>query len=692
MERIIRLKDTLLARHKTMVLAAFLVILFFSGYADLLNAPPQSTHFWRQSDGTSLALNYYQEGMRFFQPQIHNLHADGDTTGYAVSEAPYLYFTVGALYKIFGHEHWVYRGLWTLIFICGFMALYGMARLFLYSRKMAFLTATLLLCSPVIVFYGNSFLPDVPALAFTFCGWLFFAKWLQNKATANLYLTALFFMMAGLLKVTALLSFFSLAGIWFLEMMGVKFGEKGTRIFEERWKAALPFFLSFLIMLLWYSWAYNYNQLHDTIYFSMRTCPIWNVAECCECDYQSVLYNIRKVFLPQLFYKPVMFVLLGCVAFTLAYARYARPLLLGISLFTFLGTLSFFLLWFAAFYEHDYYFINLYVFPVFLLITSLDILRRRFPMVFQSRYFLIAFIVLVLLALGHTFKRQERRYRSENAYLAGAMQIAPYLEKLGITRQDYVVSIPDPTPNYTLYLLNRKGWTDFYHKTRDSLSLQQSIGRGAKYLIVSGFEKELQERPFLHTFLSEPMGSAGGTHVFRIDGQRARFLLQSRQDTVLSFYCNAQEVSATHPGRMQTSHPDILSRGARQRTAEESFSGQYSLGVGGEHAFGFSTTLHHESVTTLKVNVRRKGAGQNGFLVVSSMGGKTQLYHTQNIGLMDEETGWEQLSLSVPLSGLGPKEELTVYVWNPEDDIVYFDQLEVVLLRDTLEVVENQGM
>jgi hypothetical protein len=86
-----------------LIVVVIIVLLFIPfRYYHLLNSPPQSTHLWRQSDCASLALNYYQDGMHFFKPEIHNLHADGGTTGYATSENPYLYYLVASFYKIFG--------------------------------------------------------------------------------------------------------------------------------------------------------------------------------------------------------------------------------------------------------------------------------------------------------------------------------------------------------------------------------------------------------------------------------------------------------------------------------------------------------------------------------------------------------------------------------------------------------------
>ena len=84
------------------LLVLILVSLFYY-YPKIVLKRPESVHKWRQSDCTSLALNYYQNGMNFFQPQTHNFTSDNDTSGYcATSEIPFVYYFVAILYKIFG--------------------------------------------------------------------------------------------------------------------------------------------------------------------------------------------------------------------------------------------------------------------------------------------------------------------------------------------------------------------------------------------------------------------------------------------------------------------------------------------------------------------------------------------------------------------------------------------------------------
>jgi hypothetical protein len=57
-------------------------------YNAIIFSPPQSIHRWRQTDGASVARNYYQHGIRFFKPETPALTSDGGTTGYSAGEFP----------------------------------------------------------------------------------------------------------------------------------------------------------------------------------------------------------------------------------------------------------------------------------------------------------------------------------------------------------------------------------------------------------------------------------------------------------------------------------------------------------------------------------------------------------------------------------------------------------------------------
>jgi hypothetical protein len=673
----------------------FVAILFQFGYIGLVNSPPQSTHVWRQSDCASLAINYYENGMDFFSPQIHNLHANNGTTGNAISECPYLYYTVAGLYKIFGHQYWVYRSAWTIIMIFGFYALFSFFSLIINSKPLAFLGAVLVLSSPVIVYYGNNFLPDVPALIFSIIGWMFFAKWLKSKNYYHLILVALFFMLGGLLKVTALISFFSLAGIWLLEWFGLKFGHNKTMVFKDRWREVVPFALAFLVVVAWYIWAWNYNSLHETKYFSMRTCPIWNVSGCCySCNVVDIFRQIRILWLPHLLSKPMILFLAGCALSAALFIRYSNRLLVAISAFTFFGSLMYMLIWFAAFQEHDYYFINLYIFPIFLILTAFDALKNRFSNQFASPYVLILLIILAIYSVFYTSKKQSVRYRGwMNDYkdrFSELLQIAPLIDELGIDKNDLIVSLPDATPNYSLYMLNRRGWTSFYGQSNDSTKLVRHIENGAKFLFISTRLKVVEQNPYLKSFMGNPVGEYNELGVYRLDGYSHPKQLQQHSDTLFHLFCDAEKVNELDKELLQTSQPKIFCKGASYRDTTLSKSGKYSVLVNKDQHYGFTTAIPIFENSTVTAKVWRNSLSKSGFLVVSS-GGEQGIYYSENKGVLNDDTGWEEISISITIDSRISTKSLSVYVWNESNELAFFDDFEVVVEKKGFVILDAKS-
>ena len=250
------------------------------GYPDILKLEPQSVHVWRQTDCTSLAKNYYQNGMNFNHPEIHFLASDGKTSGYCVGEFPILYYAVGGLYHIFGPDEIVFRIFNLLIFFLGLLALYRLLYEVLKDKFWAIGISALLFCSPVIVFYANNFLPNVPAISFVFISWYFFVRYYKSRKVWWLVLSFCFFTTAGLLKITSLLSVIPLGGLLFLELSGLlkRFGYK-EKLFTHT-KIALGLFLaSAFAIFLWYNHAIAYNASHNSTYFSTHTWPLWDLTD-----------------------------------------------------------------------------------------------------------------------------------------------------------------------------------------------------------------------------------------------------------------------------------------------------------------------------------------------------------------------------------------------------------------------------
>lgn len=91
--------------------------------------------------------------------------------------------------------------------------------------------------------------------------------------------------------------------------------------------------------------------------------------------------------------------------------------------------------------------------------------------------------------------------------------ITPYLRSIGINATDKIISLPDPTPNYSLYLMGQPDWTDVVPNI-DSLKIFKFINLGAKYMIIT--ETEPLSRTYLKSYLNNKIGEYGTISIFKL--------------------------------------------------------------------------------------------------------------------------------------------------------------------------------
>jgi len=496
---------------------ALLLVVFaiVYNYPSVTLKRPQSVHHWRQSDCASIALNYYQNGMHFFQPQTHNLTSDGSKSGYsAPSEIPIGYYFVASLYKIFGYHDFIYRLVNTLIFLLGLFYLFKLCYMlfgdFFWSAAFSLFFFT----SPVLVYYGNNFLSDSSALAFALIGWYFLLKFYFNRIRWDFLVAILFFMLAGAFKVTALMSLVAISILFLIELLHIfKFRTEG-KVFEKPVQTALPILLAFGVIASWVFYAKYFNGLHNSVYFSTRIIPIWELDSS---QIQMVLDNVKGLWLSQYFHVYALYFLSAAFLFSIVFVKKSNRFLMVVNILLLLGTVSYILLWFPTFKDHDYYTLNLYILLVFVIVNFGWVLKNRFPKAFSGYYLKILFLGFLLFNMNHSRNEMYGRYYgwwTEHPEYKDYHEVTPYLRSIGIAPMDTVVCLPDMT-HFTLYLMNQRGWTGCLGYNSDSAAVAASIHRGAKYLILHG--EEAGNRPYLQSFMTKPIGEFNSIKIFKLE-------------------------------------------------------------------------------------------------------------------------------------------------------------------------------
>lgn len=658
----------------------FLILLFVLSiiyeYPSLLVKRPQSAHHWRQSDCASLALNYYQHGMHFFQPQTHNLTSDNGKTGYvAPSEVPVGYYFIAILYKIFGYHDYIYRIVNTLIFLTGLFFLFKTLSLLVKGFFWPAFMALLFFTSPVLVYYGNNFLTDSSALALSLIAWHFFVKFYLTGKDQPYYTAMLFFLLAGMYKITALISLVAIACIFLLELTGAtKFKPEG-KLFTKPWRHSIPILLIAVIVGGWAMYARYYNNLHGTFYFSTGTFPLWSLNSC---EVGKVWENVRVIWLNQYFHYSVLYLMLLVLITNLALARKNNRFLLSITLLLFLGTIIYVILWFSTFKDHDYYTINLYILLIVNMVCFCWLMNRHFPRVFHAWYIKILF--LLFFSWNTIYANQQMRMRyygwfTEYPEYKDYHTITPYLRSIGIRQSDTVICLPDNS-HVTLYLMNQRGWTTCLGYNRDSISILSSVKRGARYLIVNG--NGILALPYLQHFMTNPIGHYGNIRIFKLDHYdnyvNHKFYVKPQKISLLC--CGAEKVTDDKNSFWADSGRITLEGGYTQ-SAEKAFTGCYSARLTKTNAYAFTCKFKGvELGEHFIVSVCRYSPEGNGVLVATA-NDLREFYLNSPTRIEKLRDGWERLTLDFYVPVRTSDGVIAMYVWNDGESPVYFDDFVV---------------
>ena len=476
-------------------------IFFISDGYKTIFLRPQSVHVWRQTDCASYALNYYQNNQAFFEPQTHTLTGKD---GHAVSEFPIIYYVAGKLYHVFGPQEYIIRGINFFIFLFGCSCLLWLGFELYNNIWLAFVPALITYTSPYLFYYGLNFLPDVPAISLSLAGCFFLFRYFRTRTLTLAYVAALTFCLAMLLKISAGIALLAITGAL------ISTGEANNRINKKhRINFVGLFVLIVVINIAWVEFAKYYNRANGTGQNLLGLFPIWDA------DRNEVFYIIKRTFKEwsRVILHPFTWIWVSALLLLVANRRRSLDKFMqAVLLFNILGVTAYSLLWFRAYQHHDYYMINPFIAIVWVMLSAGVVIDKSNAI--SKSIFGATFIVILYFSVSQCRYIQWKRY-NDPAYksFSGAyFTIEPYLRSIGISRFDKVVSVPDVSPNITLYFLNQPGWTEAFNN--DNYNMDYFAAQGAKYLIVA--DTSLWHQPLYARHIGSPVGKYEGIYIYRI--------------------------------------------------------------------------------------------------------------------------------------------------------------------------------
>ena len=236
-----------------------------------INQPYIDHWSWRQSDVAAIARNFLQNGFRFGYPQIDWA---GNAPGYVGTEFPILPFIAAVCYKFAGVHEWIGRIQAVILFAVSLPFFFLLVREIFGST--AAVWASFFYCfTPLNIFAGRSFMPDVPSLSFAIVGLYFFLRWIQHDESSSFFFAAIAISLSLLIKITTIVIVAPLVYVLVAAVCDRRNSRKGDlqiapAVLETAapcvgaWRAPLKFVLFAAIALLpsaiWYWHAHQIAQ------------------------------------------------------------------------------------------------------------------------------------------------------------------------------------------------------------------------------------------------------------------------------------------------------------------------------------------------------------------------------------------------------------------------------------------------
>jgi hypothetical protein len=506
-------------KHKLAFIVVFLILSVHFKFYETINLPPQSTDLWRQADCYSIALNYYQNGYKFFHPQVHFLFTQN---GYAAGEFPLIYFISAILFKLFGVHYFLFKGLNLLIFFTGLYFLFKLAYRFANEVFSPLIICVLYFCTPVIFFYANNFLSDVSALSFNIIGFYYFIGFIDTSKNKKLISAALCFALAGLLKASAsILVVAILSAIIFELIFNKGISKYNHLIFKEKFKLITSFGFSLMLIIAWYVYAIHFNKSNKTVFFGTKAMKGWPLWENNFNEILETINNFSSIHV-ELLSSVNICLFIFCILMITLFRKKIDPVFLKIWMFLFLGLIMFVVYFWKGFQDQQYYLVNLIILPLLSVLLSLNSIKEcsKFEKL-KAYIFTIVFVsTLYVIYTGKNmykcyYKGGWRHQKLPEVYYE--KNIEEKLSAFGITKSSKIISIDDGTPNGTLAMLNRRGWSSYgfdKNKNFKNEEFDAKITMGASFLILN--DTNFLKNIVIKNYTQKPIGNYKNLYCYQL--------------------------------------------------------------------------------------------------------------------------------------------------------------------------------
>ncbi len=428
-----------------------------------IDFPVAGWHSWRQADTASMARNFYENGLNFFNPKID---WRGNTSGIVESEFPAYPFIVSLFYAAFGfNEMWgrLLSVFFSLFTICG---LYLLVRKYI-SDSVALWSAFIYSVIPLSIYYSRTFMPESAMLMCSVWGIFWFSRWIDEGKIGFYILSACSISLAILLKIPALY-----LGLPLLYLTWLKFG-------RSTFNKGMLWLFAFSILIPVVLWYYHAHQLFLE---SGLTFGIW--------EFGTDKWGNLDIIFTAKFYNDIF--MKSIAERHLTYAGFI-PFIAGLFIkrqtkqerlfdFWLIAVVIYFLIVAKGNQVHEYYQLPFILPAVVFVGKAFNKFLRWDSFRFSLNTKPLLTILFSLLLGGIIFLsylRYERFLNSETVN-SSLFRLAAAVQQL-TSKDELLIAVNEFNP-IVLYRADRKGWNSSADQL-DSEFLEDKKKKGAKYLI-----------------------------------------------------------------------------------------------------------------------------------------------------------------------------------------------------------------
>ncbi|MFT4602378.1 MAG: hypothetical protein ACI857_002564 [Arenicella sp.] len=462
-------------------------------------------HYWRQADGLAQTMNYVKNGYDFFDHSVYYNQFNGTSKG--VGEFPIMYYWVALQKGVFGGDlFYLFRLNNFIIGFFGILAIFKISYHFLRNTLLSVAVTFLVFCSAVFGMYYLTPLPDPLAFNLSIIGYWWMIQYYHKRRPRYLLGAVMVLSIAFMVKFYFILPFLA-----FLCLLALR------KILKIQLYLYLKFHPFFLLPLLagisWLVYVRWYNMANGCNFFLSEIMPLWSTTPDQMERTLSNVYHLRFDYIS----KYVMLLFVVSVIINLSWWNKKFQLMNWYLIISIFGSIAFVLFFFQMFEAHDYY-----IFPIiFLIPLSIGMMCFKLKSILEGQHslqrFSIVSMALILLCIQNaipTFeKRKWDKHMNHQDYYANYKNSDVMLDYIGVNRSSKVLSLSDITPNYSLFLMDRPGWSAyqaFYlHWTMDDF-----VERGVQYLIVNKKLTFWEAEEHAKGFLDYPLGEKDELFVY----------------------------------------------------------------------------------------------------------------------------------------------------------------------------------